>query len=133
MNLRIPLQPAQGYNKIFDVGEYGMKLTRFGLLKLAKGTAYESDTGETELALVLMGGNFMHPETGRGYMESNTMCDPHASALVYRAPVEQHCSVGNDVTFRLGMTKDTVYRVFGQHKLLAATLPMVGYLAQVAF
>ena len=58
MNLRIPLKPVQGYNKIFDVGEYGMKLTRFGLLKLAKGTSYAGETGENELALVLIGGNF---------------------------------------------------------------------------
>ena len=58
MNLRIPLKPVQGYNKIFDVGEYKMKLTRFGLIKLAKGTTYEGDTAETEVALVLIGGNF---------------------------------------------------------------------------
>ena len=57
-NLRISLNPQQGYNKIFDVGEYGMKLTKFGLLKLAKGSSYAGDTGETELALVLIGGNF---------------------------------------------------------------------------
>ena len=38
MNLRIALKPQEGYNKIFDVGEYGMRLTKFGLLKLAKGT-----------------------------------------------------------------------------------------------
>ena len=58
MNLKIALKPAQGYNKIFDVGEYGMKLTKFGLLKLASGSAYEGDTGETEVAFVLIGGNF---------------------------------------------------------------------------
>ena len=58
MNLRIALKPQEGYNKIFDVGEYGMKLTKFGLLKLAKGGVYEGDTGETEVAFVLMGGNF---------------------------------------------------------------------------
>ena len=58
MNLRIPLKPVQGYNKIFDVGEYKMKLTKFGLLKLAKGTTYEGDTAETEVALVLIDGNF---------------------------------------------------------------------------
>ena len=34
MNLKIELKPQQGYNKIFDVGEYGMKLTKFGLIKL---------------------------------------------------------------------------------------------------
>ena len=58
MNLKISLSPEQGYNKIFDVGEYQMQLTKFGLLKLAKGTAYEGDTAETEVALVLIGGNF---------------------------------------------------------------------------
>ena len=58
MNLKITLNPVQGYNKIFDVGEYGMKLTKFGLLKLEKGTTYKGDTGETEVAFVLMGGNF---------------------------------------------------------------------------
>ena len=58
MNLRIPLKPVQGYNKVFDAGEYGMRLTRFGLLKLAKGTSYDGYTAETELALVLIGGNF---------------------------------------------------------------------------
>ena len=57
-NLKIALEPREGYNKIFDVGEYGMNLTRFGLLKLAKGAVYEGDTGETEVALVLVGGNF---------------------------------------------------------------------------
>ena len=58
MNLKIELNPVQGYNKIFDAGEYGMKLTKFGLLKLAKDTSYEGDTGESEVAFVLIGGNF---------------------------------------------------------------------------
>ena len=58
MNLRIPLKPVQGYNKIFDVGEYKMALTKFGLLRLAKGTSYAGETGETEVAFVLMGGTF---------------------------------------------------------------------------
>ena len=58
MNLRIPLKPVQGYNKIFDVGEYKMALTKFGLVKLAKGTTFEETTGEMEVALVHIGGNF---------------------------------------------------------------------------
>ncbi|MBP3406272.1 MAG: 5-deoxy-glucuronate isomerase [Kiritimatiellae bacterium] len=58
MNLKIELKPQQGYNKVFDVGEYGMKLTKFGVLKLAAGTSYECDTGESEVAFVLIGGNF---------------------------------------------------------------------------
>ena len=35
-----------------------MALTKFGLLKLAKGTSYAGETGETEVAFVLMGGAF---------------------------------------------------------------------------
>ena len=58
MNLRIPLKPVQGYNKIFDAGEYKMELTKFGLIKLAKGSSYAGETGETEVAFVLMGGAF---------------------------------------------------------------------------
>ena len=58
MNLKIELKPQQGYNKVFDVGEYGLKLTKFGVLKLAAGTSYEGDTGESEVAFVLIGGNF---------------------------------------------------------------------------
>lgn len=58
MNLKISIKPGQGYNKIFDVGEYKMALTKFGLVKLANGTEYSGDTGDTEVALVLLGGNF---------------------------------------------------------------------------
>ena len=58
MNRKIELKPVQGYNKIFDVGEYAMKLTKFGLVKLAKDTTFEDDTGDMEVALVLIGGNF---------------------------------------------------------------------------
>ena len=66
MNLRIPLKPVQGYNRIFDVGEYKMELTKFGLIRLAKGTTYEGDTTETEVALVLIGGNFV--AKGEGFV-----------------------------------------------------------------
>ena len=58
MNLRIPLTPVSGYNKIFNLGEFGMKLTNFGLIKLAKGETYTAATDETEVVLVLLGGNF---------------------------------------------------------------------------
>lgn len=54
----IRCKPQQGYNKIFDVGEYKMKLTKFGVIKLAAGTTYSDNTGDMEVALVLIGGNF---------------------------------------------------------------------------
>ena len=54
--LLIHLDPKQGYNKVFDLGEYGMKLTAFGVIQLARGTSYQAATGEFEVALVLLGG-----------------------------------------------------------------------------
>ncbi len=76
MNLKVSLAPVQGYNKVFDVGELGMKLTRFGLLKLAKGTTYEGDTDETEVALVLMGGNFSASGDGWAFEVANGRASP---------------------------------------------------------
>lgn len=54
--LLIHLSPKQGYNKVFDVGEYNMALTSFGLIQLADGTTYKGSTGDFEVALVLLGG-----------------------------------------------------------------------------
>ena len=76
MNLKIALKPQQGYNKIFDVGEYGMKLTKFGLLKLAKGTSYAGDTGKEEVAFVLIGGNFSAAGDGWAFEVTNGRTSP---------------------------------------------------------
>ena len=76
MNLRIPLKPVQGYNKVFDVGEYAMRLTKFGLIKLAKGTRYDGDTGETEVALVLIGGNFSAAGDGWSFTVADGRTSP---------------------------------------------------------
>ena len=70
MNLLIRTAPVQGYNKIFDIGEYRMRLTRFGLIKLAAGSSYAGNTGENELALVLIGGCFA--ASGEGWSFSVT-------------------------------------------------------------
>ena len=94
-------------------------MTNVGLLFAAY-----PDTAHALKRLVLMGGNFENPLTGLGYMESNTMCDPHASELVYRARVPIHRSVGCDVTNGLSMKRKDVYDSFASHPILAATLPM---------
>ena len=69
--LLIHLDPRQGYNKVFDLGEYDMKLTRFGIVQLKQGSSWQYDSGEFEAALVLLGGKcavrgegFDFPEVG---------------------------------------------------------------------
>ncbi len=68
--------PVQGYNKIFDVGEYKMKLTQFGLVKLAAGTRYAATTGEMEVAFVLMGGSFKASGDGWAFAVENGRANP---------------------------------------------------------
>ena len=55
-DLLFHLKPVQGYNNVFEPGERGMKLTRFGVLQLSAGTSYAASTGDFEVALVLLGG-----------------------------------------------------------------------------
>ncbi|MGC9397826.1 MAG: nucleoside hydrolase [Anaerolineae bacterium] len=64
--------------------------------------------------LVMMGGVFgdgdpRHPERGA---EWNAMLDPHATAIVFRAPVAVHRAVGLNVTLQVKMDADEVRRRF---------------------
>ena len=55
-DLLIHLKPEQGYNNVFELGQYDMKLTRFGIVQLKQGTEWSAETGDFEAALVLLGG-----------------------------------------------------------------------------
>ena len=57
-NLLIHTTPAQGYTTVFENGQYNMVLTRFGIVQLQNGTSWESNSGENEVALVILGGKF---------------------------------------------------------------------------
>ena len=50
------LNPKAGYNKVFGLGEYGMKLTAFGILRLQEGETWKGNTKSFESALVILGG-----------------------------------------------------------------------------
>src|SRR5262249_17587815 len=73
--------------------------------------------------LVLMCGIFTRPLVWHGDpLEWNAICDPHAAAIVYNAPVARHRSVGLDVTEQVVMPAAEVRRRFAQHPILAAVL-----------
>lgn len=52
--------------------------------------------------LVSMAGSFSGPRRP----EWNVVCDPHAAAIVYRAPVPYHLSVGLDITTQVQLDVD---------------------------
>jgi purine nucleosidase len=62
--------------------------------------------------LVMMIGVFTHQVRGVGPVEWNAICDPHASAVVYKAAPTIHRSVGLDVTNRVTMKADEVRQRF---------------------
>lgn len=71
-------------------------------------------------SLVMMLGWFTQPPDKNGG-EWNSICDPHASAMVYRAPVAVHRSIGLDVTLQVTMELKQVRERF-RSKLLRPVL-----------
>ena len=58
--------------------------------------------------LVLMCGQFFGRAAGRGPVEWNASCDPHAAAIVYQSTVANHRSHGLDVTRQVTMSAKEV-------------------------
>lgn len=71
--------------------------------------------------LVMMIGWFWDQPTAQDNGEWNSILDPHASAMVFRAPVPLHRSVGLDVTRQVTMDADQVRQRF-QRGLLRPVL-----------
>jgi purine nucleosidase len=63
-------------------------------------------------SLVLMCGVFTNRTAGCGPLEWNAIGDPHATDVVYRAPVKIHRSIGLDVTTKVVMPADEVRQRF---------------------
>jgi purine nucleosidase len=82
-------------------------LTNIGLL-------FKTDPEIAHLlkSIVLMCGKFGNQLPGLGPLEWNAMGDPHATEIVYNAPVPIHRSVGLDVTCQVTMPKEEVQRRF---------------------
>ncbi len=63
-------------------------------------------------SLVMMCGVFTNRRPGVGPLEWNAMLDPFATAMVYRAPVRVHRSIGLDVTTQVTMPAAEVRQRF---------------------
>ena len=73
--------------------------------------------------LVMMCGIFTNRAAGWGPREWNALLDPHATAMVYQAPVKSHRSIGLDVTTQVTMASAQVKEKF-VHPLLRPVLDM---------
>lgn len=71
--------------------------------------------------LVLMCGRFTGINPDAPQVEWNALVDPHATAIVYKAPVQDHRSVGLDVTLKVRMPVEEVKQRF-ESRLLEPVL-----------
>ena len=72
--------------------------------------------------LVLMCGVFHNEFAFQPQTEWNAICDPHATAIVYNAPVKIHKSIGLDVTLKVKMNADEVQKRFKEIPILHPVL-----------
>ncbi len=91
-------------------------LTNIGLL-----FAVDPEIPTLLKSLILMGGYFLHQLPGIHRLEWNAYGDPHATAIVYRAPLAIHRAIGLDVTCQVQLKSDLVRERF-QHPLLRPVL-----------
>ena len=96
-------------------------MTNLGLL-----FATDPEVASMLRGLVLMCGRFV--SGGPGAAEHNASCDPHATAIVYRAAVRPHVSHGLDVTCRCVLDAATC-----REKLRGGPLEVVRAMAEVWF
>jgi inosine-uridine nucleoside N-ribohydrolase len=75
--------------------------------------AVDPDIPRLLKGLVMMAGTFTGRLPEAGPREWNARLDPHASAMVYRAAVATHRSVGLDVTFNLKLGATEIRRRLG--------------------
>jgi purine nucleosidase len=91
-------------------------LTNIGLL-----FAVDPEIPSLLKGLVMMCGYFFHQLEGINRLEWNAFGDPHATAIVYRANVPTHRSIGLDVTCQVKMNSKEVKQKF-QSELLKPVL-----------
>jgi inosine-uridine nucleoside N-ribohydrolase len=82
-------------------------LTNIGLL-----FAQDPEIPHLLKSLVMMCGVFTNRFDVQGHTEWNAMLDPHASEIVYRAPVRVHRSIGLDVTMQTVLKAEEVRKRF---------------------
>ncbi len=93
-------------------------LTNIGLL-----FAVDPEIPSLLKGLVMMCGRFTEHVPAYGPIEWNAVGDPHATAIVYRAPVPVHRSVGLDVTTRVSLTAEEFRRAY-KHPIFAPIYEM---------
>ena len=75
MNHHIPCPAANGFNRVLDIGDNGMAMTGFGLVKLTAGEAHSANSAGNEIVLVVLGGKCTVTAGGTDFGEIGARAD----------------------------------------------------------
>ncbi len=93
------------------------------MTNVAKLFTDHPDTPGLLKSLQLMCGRFNEPQNHKPTSEWNSHCDPAAAVVVYSTPVNEHTSLGLDITMQVTMDSNEVREHF-KHPLLQPVLKM---------
>jgi purine nucleosidase len=112
--LSVQRQPHSQQSAMLDRWPHETEFPRYEAVEFLRRTirANHPEIPALLKQLVMMIGVFTHQVRGVGPVEWNAICDPHASAVVYKAAPTIHRSVGLDVTNRVTMKADEVRQRF---------------------
>jgi purine nucleosidase len=82
------------------------------MMNIALLFATDPETIKKLRRIVVMCGVFTNRLAGVGSLEWNALCDPHATAVLYRARVADHLSIGLDVTMKCQIPADECVQRF---------------------
>lgn len=91
-----------------------------GLVMMCGSPTYTRYDGTSE-SMSAMAASDLIVLGSKGVLENNALIDPHATKLVYNAPVKQHISLGLNVTSRLVQKPQLAEKLF-HHPLLNPVL-----------
>ncbi len=92
-----------------------------GLMVLCGCSTYQRFDNANEKFSAMKRDDIIAVLSRKGILENNSIIDPHATSLVYQAPVKNHKTVGTNCSSRVVMTPDEAKKVF-KHPILQTVM-----------
>lgn len=96
-----------------------------GIMLMCGAPTYSRSDNVSENLSAMEREDIVRMLSSKGILENNSIVDPHATHLVYRAPVKDHKTIGVNVSSRVTMTPEEARRRF-QHPILKAVMAIAG-------
>ena len=97
MEYKVKYKPQNGFTKIASIGDGELQLTEFGMIILEDGQAYEANSGNNEVSLIVLQG----------------FCDVQGDGFDYPG-IGRRTSVFDGKPYAVYIPRNTSYKVVGK-------------------